>query len=167
MEWAFANGYNEHLTLDRIDPKGNYEPSNCRWTTQRVQQNNRSNNVYITYRGETKKLEDWAKEKGVSRSFLYNRYKRGWDPERIFNQPKRKSPSPNETKEKEPELSIVIRFNPKKMDVGDTLAYASCISMCYEDLDPYGKSSGNEVTTAGHKAFIYRNPTGYVIDFRK
>ena len=42
FEWALANGYEEHLTLDRIKNDGNYEPSNCRWITAREQAYNRS-----------------------------------------------------------------------------------------------------------------------------
>ena len=41
FEWAIANGYEEHLTLDRLDNDGKYEPSNCRWITPREQCYNR------------------------------------------------------------------------------------------------------------------------------
>ena len=32
-QWAYANGYQDGLTIDRIDSAGNYEPSNCRWVS--------------------------------------------------------------------------------------------------------------------------------------
>lgn len=39
-KWAKENGYNDTLSIDRINPYGNYEPSNCRWATNKEQRNN-------------------------------------------------------------------------------------------------------------------------------
>ena len=39
--WAIKNGYEKGLTLDRINNDGNYEPSNCRFTTFSVQNRNK------------------------------------------------------------------------------------------------------------------------------
>ena len=39
-DWAKGNGYKSDLTLDRINPDGNYEPSNCRWATWHEQRMN-------------------------------------------------------------------------------------------------------------------------------
>lgn len=33
-KWSKENGYQEGLTIDRIDSDGNYEPSNCQWITR-------------------------------------------------------------------------------------------------------------------------------------
>lgn len=34
FEWSIQNGYLDDLTIDRINPNGNYEPSNCQWLTR-------------------------------------------------------------------------------------------------------------------------------------
>lgn len=39
-DWALSNGYTDDLTIDRIDPFGNYEPSNCRWIPKNEQRAN-------------------------------------------------------------------------------------------------------------------------------
>lgn len=41
IDWAFANGWAPGLTIDRIDPYGDYSPDNCRWVTYEVQSANR------------------------------------------------------------------------------------------------------------------------------
>ena len=71
--WSINNGYKDELTIDRIDVNGNYEPSNCRWTTQKVQQNNRTNNHNITYNGETHTMKQWAERLGIKYKTLERR----------------------------------------------------------------------------------------------
>lgn len=39
--WSLSHGYADNLTIDRINPYGNYEPSNCRWITIQEQQKNK------------------------------------------------------------------------------------------------------------------------------
>lgn len=61
--WAIQNGYQSHLTIDRINNNGNYEPSNCRWATRFEQGQNRRTNIYIKAFGETKTIAEWSRDK--------------------------------------------------------------------------------------------------------
>lgn len=49
-------GYADDLTLDRKDPEGDYCPENCRWATQKEQQNNRRDNLVCTIKGKTQTI---------------------------------------------------------------------------------------------------------------
>jgi hypothetical protein len=67
------------MCLDRKDNDGDYSPENCHWTTQKVQQRNRRNNVRFTYRGKSLLLSEWSELTGIKRSTLSMRiYARNW-----------------------------------------------------------------------------------------
>lgn len=74
--WAVENGYDDNLSIDRIDYNGDYTPENCRWVTPEVQANNKSNNHLITYDGKTMTLAEWARALGINYSTLRSRINR-------------------------------------------------------------------------------------------
>lgn len=85
-DWALSHGYQDDLTLDRIDNDKGYSPDNCRWVTRAVQNNNTRQNHLITYRGETHTMRQWADILGIKPSTLRSRlltYK--WSVEEAFN----------------------------------------------------------------------------------
>lgn len=75
--WSIENGYNDNLTLDRINNNGNYEPSNCRWATSKEQQNNISTNVFLTIDGEEKTISQWHEISGIPISTISRNIKKG------------------------------------------------------------------------------------------
>ena len=71
-----------NTTLDRIDFNGDYEPTNCRWTNNEIQQNNKSTCKYYFINGEKLTLSQIARKFKISRSNLANKiYIYNWNME--------------------------------------------------------------------------------------
>lgn len=86
-DWAMENGYQDGLSIDRIDNNGDYCSENCHWITQHEQTYNTRKNVYLTYNGETKCVSEWSDIIGISNGTLYHRIKCGWSDEKILTTP--------------------------------------------------------------------------------
>ena len=74
-QWAYATGYNDSMSIDRIDNALGYCAENCRWANATVQAINRRSTKWVEVDGEKKTLSQWADALGYSRSIFHARAK--------------------------------------------------------------------------------------------
>lgn len=83
-KWAMKNGYQNGLSIDRINPRGNYKPTNCRWATREQQDNNRTDTLFDVIDGEKMSLKQISKKYEVPYSRITFRYKKGFRGEELL-----------------------------------------------------------------------------------
>lgn len=88
-EWAMSNGYEDSLTIDRIDNSLGYFPDNCEWVTRAVQSSKLPGNKFLTIDGETLSISEWARKANISRATIRRRLSQGWTAEQAVKTPVR------------------------------------------------------------------------------
>lgn len=72
------------MSLDRIENDKGYYKENCRWASSDTQRRNRGNNIFITYKGKTQVINDWAREYGVYPALIKYRLTHGYTLDKVF-----------------------------------------------------------------------------------
>lgn len=75
IKWVLNNGYQDNLTIERIDNNGDYNPDNCKWATVKEQQSNTRNNRMLTINGESNTLQQWADKTSLNKTTIHERIK--------------------------------------------------------------------------------------------
>lgn len=82
----------EGTTLDRQENDQGYSKNNCRWASNEVQQNNKSNNIQVELAGENFSVSQLAQRYSLPASAIYARHYRGVRGEALV-QPLSRKPS--------------------------------------------------------------------------
>lgn len=81
--WSMENGYEENLTIDRIDNNKGYSPDNCRYISSLGQAYNKTNTIYVEYNGKKYNFLELEKIINKPRKFIYYKWKKGYSIEEI------------------------------------------------------------------------------------
>lgn len=87
IQWALNNGYEDNLTLDRIDNNKGYSPENCRWATRKEQSNNLRTNRRFVLNGKEYTLSQIADMYNINYDLLHSRIRNNWDIEKAIITP--------------------------------------------------------------------------------
>lgn len=93
-EWSLNNGYQDNLTIDRIDENKDYCPENCKWVDVENNSKYKSTTSLIDVNGEKHTGRDWATMLGIGVNII-NKYIRIYGLENTVEFIKRYMANPN------------------------------------------------------------------------
>ena len=83
VKWAKESGYKENLTIDRIDPKKDYCPENCRWLEPTTNSKYKSTTRVLVIDGIKDSLTGHAKRYNIAKTTLFENVRHKTDDEAI------------------------------------------------------------------------------------
>ena len=83
ISWAVATGYEEDLTIDRIDPTKNYCPENCRWVDSLTNSKFKSTTRVLVIDAIKDSLTGHAKRYNIAKTTLFSNVRNKTDDEAI------------------------------------------------------------------------------------
>jgi hypothetical protein len=84
-KWAYENGYNDNLSIDRLDNSKGYSPDNCRWANALQQSVNRD---FVLKSPSGEPWSQIAKQNGIPVTLFHSRKHEGWSCEHAATLPK-------------------------------------------------------------------------------
>lgn len=75
-DWAVASGYQDALTIDRVNADGNYCPENCRWITQSENSKSTAKKIKRNDGKVFNNIHDMAAFYGIEKHAAYYRIQR-------------------------------------------------------------------------------------------
>lgn len=96
-EWALINGYQDDLTIDRIDENKDYEPSNCRWISRSDNAKYKSTTTLLDVDGVIHTGRDWAEILSLGTNVI-NIYLRKYPMDTVKEFIRRRLDNPNITR---------------------------------------------------------------------
>lgn len=80
-----AASYKASLTIDRLDNTKDYSPENCKWSTIKEQNRNRTPNIWIEYDGKRMIMSEWAALYNVDPQIISRKIKKGMEMKEIVH----------------------------------------------------------------------------------
>lgn len=84
-KWALNNGYDNKLSIERIDNNSNYSPENCKWITMAKQAQNKRNSRMLEYKGKVLCAAEWARKYNIPYKTFHKRIQNGCTMEDALN----------------------------------------------------------------------------------